>query len=194
MSGRLGGSSVAEGSRRWSSLAAASVIVSCALLSLGACQRGPVASPSPTFARGYVGVDDTLTRPGSEAERIVVAILVRGSVRDNAWAAFRLWTLPPSESCDVGAFDPGEVAKGLDPLHPDAVQPALPYSPILQTVFQVPKQDDFAGWLSWLIPLPPQACSYSAYVQAGFDTTFGTPPPRNESDVVAVFDVANPLP
>ena len=100
-----------------------------ALLGLLLAACGAVAStPLPTdrpHRYGTMRVVDTLVRPSKGIGSQCVRFLVRGDTGDDVQESFPLvYELQDTQACRAGnAYVP--TFKALDPLHPDAIQPAI---------------------------------------------------------------------
>lgn len=114
-----------------------SLVGAAANLLVGCSGTAPTASfPSATELPFSVQVADTLTKPSVEPGKVVVAVLLKGNrvpfvevgpstITQIAFEAHLVGDEPAGQTCQLTNPFETDLAKLLDPLHPDAVQPAL---------------------------------------------------------------------
>ena len=155
--------------RNGASVAVAGVVLAVAA-GCGGAARTPysaapyVYTPAPTEPPFSLQVVDTLTKPSLEPGKTVVAVLLKGDrvpylQHFDDSAIKRVDFTAQVRSC----MPTRDFAKTLDPLHPDAVQPALsrdpggPFYPIYEKP-PVSNAPEYAGWVSWQVDPTKVGC------------------------------------
>jgi hypothetical protein len=139
------------------------VALAVAVSLVSGCEAGATAPPTLDSSTFSWRVADTLQKPSTEPGKVVLAVLLKGDY--GAWpgpdvyfdAGFAKGA--PSGSCwSWSSAGTGSPFKLLDPLHPDAVQPALSqdfHRAIIKGGHAVapatPPPAQYGGWISWQI-------------------------------------------
>jgi hypothetical protein len=131
------------------------VVVGLALFGCSAAKPSVPAYVPPTPFSTLV---DTISKPSAEPGKWILAALFRSNIvtSDNIY-------LVATDDSPANRYPCYEVwskvvdsIKLLDPLHPEAIQPAID---VPQTADNNVSSDQVAGWLTWQVLAPPTGCA-----------------------------------